>query len=300
MERISVVCFGEILWDILPEVKRPGGAPMNVAYHLQKLGLDSKMISRIGGDELGVALLNFVKSIGLGMETIQTDSQHATSAVVASINEAQEVSYDIVYPVAWDFISWKPEFEQLLKNCRAFVFGTLASRHDVSARTLLKMLEYPSYKVFDVNLRAPHYTLEGIDRLLHCTDLLKLNAAELEMICKWYDAESEEEAVQIAFLFDHFTVKEILITKGAKGATYYDRTGNYDSDSFVVKVNDTIGSGDSFLAAFLALRLSGEHPQKALDYAVGMGAFITSQSGACPAYEKEDFEAFLLQHKQEF
>jgi fructokinase len=296
MDKISVVCFGEVLWDILPEGKRPGGAPMNVAYHLHKLGLNSKIISRIGDDKLGEALQDFIKSIGLGLETIQIDNKHATSAVIATVTEAHEVSYEIVYPVAWDFIGWEPFFEQLLKESEAFVFGSLASRNDDSSTTLLEMLKYARYKVFDVNLRAPHFSFEVIDRLISQADLLKLNAAELEMICKWYDAKLEGEALQVAFLFKHFDIKEVLITKGAAGASYYTPDANYDSVSFKVKVSDTIGSGDSFLAAFLAMKLKGEHPQKALNYAVGMGAFITAHSGACPDYEIADFEAFLSQH----
>jgi fructokinase len=294
MDKISVICFGEILWDILPEAKRPGGAPMNVAYHLQKLGVDSKIISRIGDDELGTALQDFVRNIGLDTETVQTDPEHETSAVIATINEAQEVSYEIVHPIAWDFIAWEPGFEQLLRKSQAFVFGSLASRNDISRGTLLKMLEHANYKVFDVNLREPHYTFEVVDRLLHQADLLKLNASELEIICKWYDTALIDEMLRIAFLFKKFDISEILITKGAMGATYYSREASYNSTSFKVKVNDTIGSGDSFLAAFLAMKLQGEDPQKALDYAVGMGAFITSQSGACPVYKKSDFEGFLV------
>jgi len=296
MERISVVCFGEILWDILPQVKRPGGAPMNVAYHLQKLGVESKIISRVGQDELGAGLLDFLGSKGLDTQTVQLDDLHDTSAVIASINEAHEVSYEIVYPVAWDFIAWSRDYETLISDSRALVFGSLASRNEVAADTLLKMIEFANYKVFDVNLRAPHYTFEVIDRLLHHTDLLKLNAAEIEMICGWYDANLLVEAEQVTFLFEHFTIKEILITKGASGASYYDRQHSYNSSSFKVVVNDTIGSGDSFLAAFLAQRLSAVQPQKALNYAVGMGAFITSQSGACPEYDLTDFEAFLAKH----
>lgn len=293
MDKISVVCFGEILWDILPDVKRPGGAPMNVAYHLQKLGLDSSVISRIGEDDLGKDLLNFVSSIGLNPEMIQKDTEHATSAVMATMNEAKEVSYEILYPVAWDFITWKPEYEQLLENSEAFVFGSLASRNQESAATLVKMLEYAKYKVFDVNLRAPHYSPELIGALMKHADLLKLNAEELNMISNWLEAGVNNEAEQIEFLFKHFPLKEILITKGAAGASYYSPDYRCDSISYKVNVNDTIGSGDSFLAAFIAKKLQGADPLEAINYAVGMGAFITSKSGACPSYDLTELESFL-------
>jgi fructokinase len=292
----KVVCFGEILWDVLPKVRRPGGAPMNVAYHLQKLGVDSSIISSVGRDDAGTTLLEFVRTIGLSEKTIQVNDQQATSAVIASMNEQHEVSYEILFPVAWDFIDWKPEYETLLADCQAFVFGSLASRNSVSADTLLKMLDHATYKVFDVNLREPHYSFDVIDRLLHRADLVKLNVAELALICQWYNPELRDEQARIKFLFDHFPCNEIVITKGADGASYYTRTASYDSAAIKVTVNDTIGSGDSFLAAFLTMRLKGEEPQNALDYATAMGAFITSKSGACPPYSTVDLDYFIKEN----
>jgi fructokinase len=289
----QVVCFGEVLWDVLPTVKRPGGAPMNVAYHLQKLGLQSQLISSVGMDDSGLSLLEFLRGINLPTNYVQVLDSQPTSEVIATVSASHEVSYEIVYPVAWDFISWRPEYDDLLKQSRALVYGSLASRDDLSAATLLRMLAYDLYKVFDVNLRAPHYSPDVLDRLLRAANLVKMNAEELEIITHWYNPALENEADRIACLFDHFSVEEILISKGAKGATYYNRSQKIDHPAFMVKVNDTIGSGDSFLAAFLTKRLQHADPATALEYAAGMGAFITSQSGACPAYEQADFEQFL-------
>ncbi len=294
----AVVCFGEILWDILPDVKRPGGAPMNVAYHLQRLGIDSKLISSVGDDALGRALLEFASEIGLATETIQVHEQQPTSEVIASVNAEHEVRYEIVYPVAWDFIRWLPGYETLLKESTALVYGSLASRNDVSADTLLTMLRFENlFKVFDVNLRAPHYSREVIDRLLKAANLLKVNAAELGILCSWYEAALQEEAAQVEYLFANFQIDEILITKGAAGASYYTREHKFEQQAFAVEVNDTIGSGDSFLAAFLSKRLQHADGGSTLEYAVAMGAFITAQSGACPPYHKADFEGFLISRR---
>lgn len=295
----SVVCFGEVLWDVLPTVKRPGGAPMNVAYHLQKLGMQSALISSVGHDDPGRSLLEFLRSINLSTKYLQLSDNQPTSEVLATVSPLHEVRYEIVYPVAWDFISWQPAYDALLKQSTALVYGSLASRNELSAATLLKMLVYDLYKVFDVNLRAPHYTPEIIDQLLRAANLIKMNAEELEIITEWYDPALEDEAARIAWLFDHFSVDEILISKGANGATYYTRNMKLDRSALLVPVNDTIGSGDSFLAAFLSKRLEQADPESALAYAIGMGAFITGQSGACPAYEKADFEMFLSAKQSE-
>jgi len=296
-----VVCFGEILWDNLPTGRRPGGAPMNVAYHLHQLGLNSQLISSVGDDQPGRELLGFLKKIGLETSLIQTNAEHATSEVLASVNESNdEVTYEIIYPVAWDYISWQPEFEALLKASQAFVFGTLSARNAASRETLRRMLSHATYRVYDVNLRAPHYSQEVIDALLRNADLVKLNSAELMLIARWYDPACRKEGEGVEALFKYFKMKEIIITKGSMGATYYTPSFSYDYPAYQVKVADTIGSGDSFLAAFLAMKLGDEPVDLTLDYAVAMGAFITSQPGACPPYSQFDLNRFIWKKKLNF
>ncbi|PTS94660.1 carbohydrate kinase [Pedobacter sp. HMWF019] len=293
----TTVCFGEILWDMLPTGKKPGGAPMNVAYHLRKLGLHSYMISRVGYDASGKELRAFVQSIGLPVDYIQEDNLHKTSEVVASIKENHEVSYDIVYPAAWDFISWQPEYETLLLRADAFIFGSLGSRNSDSQEALFRMLEYTAYNVFDVNIREPYYSQELIAALLHRSHLVKVNIAELMMIAGWYDASCNTEQEAVDMLFNKFNIREVLITKGSNGATYYTASFRYDYPAYSIRVADTVGSGDSFLAAFLAMKLGEQPVEVTLDYAVAMGAFITAQSGACPAYSKFDLDRFIWKRK---
>ncbi len=295
--RKSVVCFGEILWDNLPDGSRPGGAPLNVAYHLHKLGLESHLISSIGNDQAGKDLLDFMTGIGLNCNYVQIDDQHQTSQVIASINEESEVSYDIVAPVAWDYIRWEEEMEDLIRTADAFVFGSLGSRNEASRSTLIKMLAHASYKVFDVNLRAPHYSPEWVSELLWQADMVKINSAELRMISEWVGISYSRELDCIEAIFSKFGMKEILITKGQHGATYYNKDLTYEYPAYSISVADTIGSGDAFLAAFLAMKLAGEPLELTLDYAVAMGAFITAQFGACPEYSKFDFDRFIWKRK---
>lgn len=293
----SVVCFGEILWDNLPDGRRPGGAPMNVAYHLHKLGLQSHLISRVGNDLPGRELVGFLNEIGLQAHSVQIDDVHETSQVIASINEDNEVSYDIIAPVAWDHINWDESMRELIKASDAFVFGSLGSRSEVSRSSLLKMLDHASYKVFDVNLRAPHYRPDFVFALLERADMVKINAAELRMISEWSGMACSGETECIRALFSRFRLNEALITRGAQGATYYTRNLTYQYPAYHIKVADTVGSGDSFLAAFLAMKLKDKPLEETLDYAVAMGAFITAQQGACPEYAKSDFDRFIWRQK---
>ncbi|PWK79707.1 fructokinase [Mucilaginibacter oryzae] len=299
MEKVnaSVVCFGEVLWDVLPDRRIPGGAPMNVAYHLHKLGVRSHIVSSIGKDKAGADLTGFLHSIGLSTAHVQINDHHATSEVLASIGDHNEVSYEIIYPVAWDKISWDENLAELVDQSEAFVFGSLGSRDPKSRNTLMKMLDYAKYCVFDVNLREPHYSVQTISDLLSRADLVKLNANELSLIAGWFDESRETESECVNLLFSQFQLKEVLITKGSTGATYYTPQYRYDYPAYKINVADTIGSGDAFLAAFLAMKLKNEPLEITLDHAVAMGAFITSQSGACPVYSKYDLGRFIWRKK---
>jgi fructokinase len=124
-EKSYIVCFGEVLWDIFPEGSRAGGAPFNVGYNVHKMGIDVKMLSKTGKDELGEKLTDKIKSWGITTDFIQIDEVHPTSTVIAKIDEHNEASYEIVENVAWDFIDFLPEHQDLVANAEAFVFGSL-------------------------------------------------------------------------------------------------------------------------------------------------------------------------------
>src|ERR687886_419692 len=149
----QVVCFGEVLWDILPTGALPGGAPMNVAYHLKKLGINPALITKIGLDDYGKKLVNMLSESGVSTEYFDMDYEHPTGLVYANMNNHHEVVYDIVYPSAWDFIEWKEEFANLVQQAEFFVYGSLTSRSKVSRDTLEQLLELARIKVLDINLR---------------------------------------------------------------------------------------------------------------------------------------------------
>ncbi|MFN0292801.1 carbohydrate kinase family protein [Pedobacter helvus] len=280
----KAICFGEILWDNLPSGRLAGGAPMNVAYHLRKLGVDALLISRVGGDDAGKELINFVSSIGIPPNHIQTDHEQSTSEVLGELKANNEMVYTITYPTAWDFISLQDDLITQVAAADVFVFGSLAARNEISKNTLLALLEHAKFSVFDVNLRAPHYSRETVSTFLSKADFAKLNENEIMILGEWFTAEKEENAIVNA-LMQQFKLSEILITKGAEGGTYYGikETINYKAEK--VEVVDTVGSGDSFLAAFLSKKLAGEEIKNCLDFASKLAGFVTSQKGACPIYD---------------
>jgi fructokinase len=296
-ENSRVICFGEVLWDNLPEGRKPGGAPMNVAYHLNQLGIESSIVSRVGDDQNGRDLKSFINGKGIPVQFIQNDTEYKTSEVAVHISEDNEVSYEIIYPVAWDFISTDSQVEQMVKLADAFVYGSLSARAEMTSNTLYKLLEKASYKVFDVNLRPPFIDQKKLENLLQMADLLKLNNQELDLITGWYNLETYTEAQKTSFLLDRFDIKEIIVTKGSSGASFYNGSKEIHQNAYEVVVQDTIGSGDAFLSGFIVARLNGKSEEEALEYATAVGGFVTMNAGACPSYYPQDIESFIQQNQ---
>ena len=294
----KAVCFGEVLWDIFPgEQKRVGGAPFNVAYHLSRMGVETHMISSVGDDQLGHDLLQKMKNWNISTEHIQINTKYPTSTVIASMDENNDAHYDIVENVAWDFIDTTNADEEILNKTDVLVFGTLAARNEKSKNTLFNLLELSSYNVFDINLREPYYEISMIKDLLHKANLAKFNKAELRMMLDFLGKTYTNEEDSIHYLQDQFDLQEIIISKGSKGALYADKDDFYLYPTIPVTIKDTVGSGDSFLAGFLSKKLEKESSvDETMIQAVSLGAFITSQEGACPEYTVEDFNRFKSEY----
>lgn len=287
-----VVCFGEVLWDIFPSGSRAGGAPFNVAYNLFKMGIDTKMLSRIGNDQLGHQLLNQIDQWGITTDFIQVDQERPTGTVLANFDEHGEAQYEIVKEVAWDYIETLPEHKELIQNSKAFVFGSLITRNEASKKTLLELLEHSKFRIFDVNFRPPFIDFEFIKKLLYKADLVKMNKAELRTILEFLGVDYIDEDTSIRHLQDYFNLNEIILTKGSKGARYFVGSTSYNFPAVHIEIADTVGSGDSFLAGFLSKRIQGRSPEEIMKQATSLGAFITSKSGACPDYTYEEFRTF--------
>jgi fructokinase len=282
-----VVCFGEVLWDILPTGATPGGAPMNVAYHLKKLGTNPALITRVGLDDYGKKLINLLSENDLSTEFFQVDYDQPTGLVYATPNEHNEVVYDIVFPSAWDFIQWEDAFSDLLKEASFFVYGSLTSRNKASRDTLYRLLDGAKKKVLDINLRPPNYRRDDVEFLLEKTDILKVNIAELELITGWF-SHFEDTEDRLKVVQDQFHLETVIVTMGGDGALVNHKGTVHRHGGIKVEVNDTIGSGDAFLAGFLHQLLNDNTVEEALAFASAIGAFVATKAGACPQYQRED------------
>lgn len=291
---ISVSCFGEILWDVFPSYRRIGGAPLNVALRMHILGASVHMISRLGKDEDGEEILSYLKDQRLSPDLIQMDPQFKTGTVDVHLDKTRTATYTINKPAAWDAIELTSEMKKAVRTSDALIYGSLATRSTRSAETLKALLKEARFKVFDMNLRPPHYEMDRLIELMLAADLVKLNDEELYEIASHLDLEGNTITEKMINL-SRWVSSEVIIcvTKGAEGAQLLYKGEMYSNSGYQVKVADTVGAGDSFLATLCFYLLNEHAPQHALDLACAMGSLVASKEGAIPTITPEEIEAMI-------
>ncbi|WP_310380870.1 carbohydrate kinase [Flavobacterium sp.] len=290
---LNIICFGEVLFDVFPKHKKIGGAPLNVALRLATLGANTQIISRIGTDEIGKELLEFIKKGGVDTASIQIDTIHYTGEVIVKLDEKGSASYTINYPVAWDKIECNPEVENTVKKADAMVYGSLVCRDITSHLSLLELINYAKYKIFDVNLRAPFYTKELLINLMMQSDFIKFNDDELYEISGYLKSPYHSLEQNILYIAEHTNTNHICVTKGNHGAVLYYNQQFYYNSGYKISVVDTVGAGDSFLAGLLSKLLTNEKPQKAIDFACALGALVAQSEGANPKITTQEITNFM-------
>lgn len=283
----KIICIGEVLWDVLPHGMFLGGAPFNVACHLNMLGEPVAMVSRVGPDEPGDRVLRRMKMMGLSTEHIQLDPAHDTGIVHVTLERGDHPVYDIVAPAAWDFIELPDALQSLAGQAAALVFGSLAQRSATSRNTIEQLRKLSKRNVFDVNLRPPYDRKEVVEASLRDAQVVKLNDTELRRMADWFGLPGDLQKAARA-LAEAFDCETVCITRGGNGAALWHRHTWSEHPGFSVPVKDTIGAGDAFLAALLSGLLADRPAEKILAFANAVGAFVAMHSGATPRLDLEE------------
>ncbi len=284
----AVICFGEILWDFMPLGLFPGGAPHNVAYHLQQLGLPPHLVSAVGQDLLGDELLRRLRNWGLTLEGLTRHEGLPTGYVTATLGATGDAHYTITTGVAWDQITIGEDITRAAMSAQALVFGSLSQRtacNRAALDRLIAILPPTALRVFDVNLRPPHDDLALVLDLAKRATLLKLNAEEAARLTQDSPGFGREET-QARILAQRTGCCTICITAGKYGAGILCNDTWFWEQARPTTVRDTVGAGDAFLAGLLAgLLLQHETPARALARACRLGEFVASRDGATPPHE---------------
>ena len=281
-----VVGLGELLWDVLPDGKKMGGAPANFIYHICETGINGYIISSVGDDEIGMELIHQLKSKKLHTGYIGIDQVRPTGTVAVNLDALGNPSYTIIENVAWDFIELTAENMSLMKSAHAVCFGSLAQRSDVSRGTIQKLLLNTTpdcIRVFDINLRKHYYSRDIVASALQIANVLKINEDEFKILCSLEQIEGGEiDAIKA--LMERYELRLVALTRGDQDSMLLTKEDLSILDSPKVKVADTVGAGDSFTAAIVAGMLKGLNTREIHHNAVELSAWVCTQSGATPQY----------------
>ncbi len=281
---IDVIGLGELLWDCFPDERRPGGAPANVAFHAQQLGLSAAVATRVGSDPLGDELLQFLAQQGLSTELVQRDAEHGTGTVTVE-PKTEGTCYTFLENSAWDFLVADDQWLLAMANARAVCFGTLAQRGEVSRRTIHKCAAATSpqcLRVYDVNLRPPYHQRDWIDASLRLATIVKLNDDEVGVLAGIFERPEGSEIEFARWLLNAFQLDLVCITCGPRGAAAVSATETCETPGIAIQVADTVGAGDAFTAGLIWSRLNQWPLARGIAFANQVGALVASRPGAMP------------------
>jgi len=286
--------FGEVLADVFQDRKILGGAPFNVARHLQAFGAHPVLITRTGNDELRRELLDLMAAAGMDGRGIQLDRAHPTGQAIVSQQEGEH-RFELLEEQAYDYIH-AGMAQLLVSKVRPMLvyFGTLAQRSAKSALALTALLRSTTAARFlDLNLRTPWFDTPTIERSLRRTNTLKVNQDELDELTSLFSLSGENEQKHAADLIRRFSLNKLLVTCGEQGAWQLDRRGElvHVDGSSVADVVDTVGAGDGFAAICILGQLRRWPSQLTLTRANAFAAVLCGIRGAIPD-DSEFYEPF--------
>jgi fructokinase len=281
----NVTAIGEIIFDIYPGYKTPGGAPLNFIYHINKLTGNGSLISRVGNDIEGDEVINFLKTNGLPISNIQIDNKHETGAALANLDENKIPHWEIPSGRAYDFIETPPDLDKIIKNSNCLYFGSLAQRMERSRATIQTFFGKKMKYFFDINIRQNYYTKDILGSSLSAADVLKMNYEELKLLHDLFIPGKFDLNISTLAIIDKFDIELAAVTLGEKGAWLF-RGQEFDFYQTVAsKVVDTTGAGDAYSAILCIGYINKINLDKINKLASDFASDIIKIPGAIPQYD---------------
>ena len=291
MEPHLILGIGELLWDVLPEGARLGGAPANFAVMAGRLGNHAAVLSRVGRDALGREAVDLLSGFPVDTEFLQVDAEHETGRVTVALKDGQP-EYTIHEPAAWDFLELSDEWVALAERADAVCFGSLAQRGVAARKTVQELVAQTRkecVRVFDVNLRTPFYWGAVIEESLDLATVFKMNDAEVPVVMGLLGLDQPELSAEgglkdaaLRLLEEFPRLRLVAITRGGNGSLLVAQDEVNEHPGVAVKVADTIGAGDAFTAALTHYLLRGAGLDVLNEAGNRWGAWVASQRGAMP------------------
>ena len=286
MEKITAI--GEILFDIYPETKNLGGAPLNFLHHVYKLTGEGNIISRVGNDVLGDKAVEFLKSSGISTNFVQIDHLHPTGVANVKLSKNKVPAFRIDEKRAYDFIESTDKVNQLInKNTDCLYFGSLAQRSRVTKSTIQSLFGKRIKYFCDLNIRQKFYSKATIKKSLINTDALKINLDELKLINKLLLEERFSLEKAANKVLEKFNIELLAVTKGDEGTVLFSANEVDEYKNTPSEIVDTLGAGDAFSSVFCIGFLRKWEISRTNKLANTFAAEICKISGALP--KSDDF-----------
>ncbi len=289
--------LGEILWDLFPGGKTLGGAVTNAAWHLGQLGADARILSAVGEDALGTEILDTLRAMKLDVSGIAVLPGVPTSTVDAVVGADGAATYTIHENVAWDFLPVGDLLLSLAAKADAVNFGSLSQRSPMGQATTQAFLDAVNpgaIRLFDINLRPPSINPEAIRLSLARADVLKTNHDELPVIARLHEwRTADPDAIMDALQKSYPNIRHIIVTRAADGAWWRTGGETYSCPAGkIAAIVDTVGAGDSVTAVCVMGLLLGWEPERILENAMEIAAFVCGNRGGTPALPEEFINRF--------
>ncbi len=297
----KILAIGELLWDILPGERKLGGAPANLAYRLNSLGNPTWLVTRVGSDSDGEEALNILKEHGFHTDYIQIDPENPTGTVNVFFDEHKNPDYTINRPVAYDYIEWNEGISALAQSVDCIVYGTLAQRSRITYDTIHQLIDLAenAVKFCDVNLRKNCYSKQAIEQSLKKATIAKLNHHEAMELGSTFGLINTDLPALVKEIGELFHLEICLVTLEQEGALACTTEGAiHYSPGYRVKMEDPLGAGDAFSAAFLNEWLKSTRVMDALEAGNLYGAIAVQQMGAMQPITNETLRKFILGRKE--
>ncbi len=285
--RNQILSIGEALWDCYGERRHPGGAPVNLAFHVRMLGGETRIATAVGADPDGDDLLAELVRRGMEIDLVQRDSCHPTGTVSVECPPGGEPRYRIQSNVAYDHLELTEPLRRTAETASAICFGTLAQRNDKTRRTIeaCRSQAGDAIVLYDVNLRQSYYTPQIVRRSLEAADIVKLDEKEARVVPALLELQVTEPLGFARLLVDRFEVSTVCITRGARGCLVVTADQNLEIPGKSVRPLDPVGAGDAFTAAFLVATLGGKPATLCAELANSYAALKVEHEGAMPAID---------------
>ena len=280
-----VVGIGEILWDLMLEGRRLGGAPANFIYHCHRLGAEGIVVSAVGQDKDGQEIVSRLEGLKVETAYLEMISDYPTGTVSVQVNESGQPNYAIHGPVSWDYINWSQPLASLAIQCDAVCFGTLAQRNSVSRNSIQRFLgltREDCLRVFDVNIREHYATEEIVRQSLKLANVLKLNDEELLTVVEMLGIDKKNESENVLQLIKDYQLRNVILTRGAAGSKIFSQNEISFCESQDISIVDTVGAGDSFTAVMVMGILHKMPTKKLHQHATRIANYVCTQPGATP------------------